>query len=156
MILAAHIKDCYKHVLRANAQVLPKGPVKSLTLPKIKQYNVIPKAQISAAFPLYLSRESGRKLADPSFRLISLDVYPYTSYIHQNRSTFKSFCDQIFIPCTFRGIIETMIKSVIFYFQISVLVAEVFIFIYLFIYLFTYKDHKLHGLMQFFSICKTY
>lgn len=108
--------------------MLPKEPVKPLTLPKIKQYNVIPKAQISAAFPLYLSRESGRKLAHPSFRLISLDDYPYTSYIHQNRSTLKSFCGQIFIPRTFRGIIETMIKSVIFYFQIYVLVPEVFKF----------------------------
>ena len=71
--------------------VFLKELIKPLTLPKIKQYRVIPKAHMSAAFPLYLSRESDRKLVCPNFRLMSLDVYCITFPIHQIRST-----DQIY------------------------------------------------------------
>ena len=38
------------------------GNVKPFTLPKTKQYRVIPNAHMSAAFPLYLSREPKKKI----------------------------------------------------------------------------------------------
>ena len=91
--------------------VLLKELVMPLTLPKIKQYRVIPKAHMSAAFPLYWSRESDRKLVCPNFRLVSLDVYCFTFPIHQIRSTLQSFCDQIFIPSNLRGITENFVKD---------------------------------------------